>query len=292
MHSRYFALSLIFVLALFSNQHMARAQSPIGSGRPLKPILDHNKTELPSTLDPDEASPLTEGDIPDTREAPKTPVRIRMVVPQMKRSIVELKAYPYRTRPPRVFNENKELPVEEFAVKDMLLASGYQARLSLERPYPMGGWRWQYAYRNGLKASGMGVPHTIVEQYGWAKKLAPYVIPECRRINAIEEKRAARYKEAVALYEDNHREEELDANRLGNATTPIKLELANQNKEWAGKVDLSAGEWWITGTHKTPGLIYYWQEYLKIEPAPKGTQPAALLLKLDDSNALAITGGW
>jgi hypothetical protein len=235
------------------------------------------------------SEPATSSETKNTTDAAKQAkilVNVKVIVPQMKNSILTLKAYPYSTRPLKRTTIGQPLPEEEDAIKQTVLSSGYQARLSLDKPYPMGGWRWQYAYRNGLKRSGLGVPHTIFEQYKWANKVVPFVKPECQRINKIEELRDKRYLQAVANYEDNHRDEEMDALKLNQEPVELKLTLTNQNKQREGSLYLSPGEWWITGLHKSPGLNYYWQEPVQVMAGE------TLNVMLDDSNALYVQGGW
>ncbi len=113
-----------------------------------------------------------------------------------------------------------------------------------------------------------------------------YVKPEVERINRIEEARNARYLKAVEEYEDSHKDEEMEALRLGLDPTPITLQSANKGTAMEGVVALKPGEWYATGQHKTPGLTYYWQEKIKINPGDR------LTLVLNDANSMLITGGW
>lgn len=232
----------------------------------------------PKALPPDEAL-----------ARPKATINLSLRVPQVEKAVDKITLYPYTTKPPRVMIPIKDLPTSAYAMKNMLLSTGYQSRLSLKKPYPEYGWRWQYAYRNALKHSGQTPPKTIVGIYSFTDAVTPYALKECKRINEIETARAERYTKAVQEYEDNHKDEEMEALRLGLEATPALLKPRLKGGvpiSFDAQVTVPPGEWWVTGTHKVPGLVYYWQEPLKID----GNN--TYNVELNDSNALLIQGGW
>jgi hypothetical protein len=237
-----------------------------------------NQTETGSTVEalpPDGVDPQAKGW-----------VKLRISVPQMKDRVDKITFYPYSTKPPKVKVPLQPLPEEDKQIKQMLISSGYLSRQSLTKPYPDIGWRWHYAYRNAQKRAGGDEPKVVAGLYRWADNMLKYVKPEVERINRIEEARTARYLKAVEEYEDSHKDEEMEALRLGLDPTPITLQSANKGTAMEGVVALKPGEWYATGQHKTPGLTYYWQEKIKINPGDR------LTLVLNDANSMLITGGW
>lgn len=242
------------------------------------------------------SAPLAESDSnptalpPDGETAPQyATVNLKMQVPQMFRSTTELKAYPYTTKPVRMAQPLMPLPIERQPIRELILTSGYASRSSSERPYPEGGWRWTYAFNNALKRSRTTMPKTMVGLYSWVDKMIGYALPECIRINEIEEKREKRYHQLVQDYEDNHKDEEMEALRRGQEVTPIRLRRFNRDGKllyYTSQIKLTPGEWWITGTHKVPGLNYYWQYPLTVKVGETYN------LSIDDANAALITGGY
>jgi hypothetical protein len=213
-------------------------------------------------------------------------VKLRISVPQMKNRVDKFTFYPYSTKPPKVKIPLQPLPEEDKQIKQMLISSGYLSRQSLTKPYPDIGWRWHYAYRNAQKRAGGDEPRFVGGLYRWADNMIKYVKPEVERINKIEEARNARYIKAVEEFEDSHKDEEMEALRLGLDPTPVALQSANKGTAMEGLVSVKPGEWYVTGQHKTPGLTYYWQEKLKLNAGDKVT------LVLNDANAMLVTGGW
>lgn len=242
------------------------------------------------------SAPLAESDTnptalpPDGETAPQYAiVNLKMQVPQMYKSTTELKAYPYTTKPMKMVTPLVPLPLERKPIRELILTSGYASRSSSERPYPDGGWRWSYAFHNALKRSHTTMPKSMVGLYSWVDKMIGYALPECERINAIEEKREKRYFQLVQDYEDNHKDEEMEALRRGQEVTPIRLRRFNRDGKlsyYTSQVRLIPGEWWITGTHKVPGLIYYWQYPLTVKAGQTYN------LSIDDANAALIVGGY
>ncbi|MDX1987565.1 MAG: hypothetical protein SFV17_12835 [Candidatus Obscuribacter sp.] len=216
-------------------------------------------------------------------------ITMKVIVPQMKQAQTKFTAFPFTVKPPKLAVPITPLPTEDKGLENMILGSGYASKLSLEKPYPDGGWRWQYAFRNGLKRSGQTPPKVMIGIYNWSRSLVKYVKPECERINEIEAKRMERYKKLVQDYEDNHKDEEMEALRLGHEPLPIKLRPIRRNNQlvsYQASYELPPGEWWITGEHKVPGLVYYWEYPIQIKAGEN------INLVMDDANAVLIQGGW
>lgn len=228
---------------------------------------------------------------PDDSEAqkPKATVNVSVQLPQMDKAQTKITLYPYTTKLPKVMVPYKELPLHPAALRNQLLSTGYTNRLSLKKAYPDFGWRWQYAYHNALRQYGEGTPKGILGIYKFTDGMMPFVAAECKRINKIEAARKERYEKAVSEYEDNHKDEEMEALRMGLEATELKLKprvKGSQIISFDAQAQIPPGEWWVTGTHKVPGLVYFWEEPLKVEADNNYN------VTLTDSNALLIQGGW
>jgi hypothetical protein len=217
----------------------------------------------------------------DAVEPPAT-VHVRINVPHNHKAVDVFAAYPYPVKLPQNLPPTM-LPEKPKELKNMLLSSGYAARTSGERPYPMGGWRWQDAYRIALAKSHLAVPHTIVGMYPWIKEITPWVVVECKRINAREKQRWERYLKFKEEYDRNHVDIENDAVRAGLAATVMR---PRRGKPGYVEKELPAGNWWITCTRRLPGLTYYWQIPVT---AAAGEH---VNLMLTENNMLVATGGW
>lgn len=216
-------------------------------------------------------------------------VHMKMTVPQFVKPDAKFTAYPYTTKPMKMAIPIVPLADDKESIKAMLLNSGYENKLSLSKPYPDMGWRWQYAYNNALKKSHLSPPKLLVSVYPWRDKMVKYVLPEIKRINDIENARVTRYYQLLQDYEDNHKDEEMEAIRRGQEPLALRLRpLQKDSKVYAFASDfkLTPGEWWITGQHKTPGLVYYWQYPITVN------EGGVYNITLDDSNATLIQGGW
>lgn len=216
----------------------------------------------------------------------KATVRVRISVPQMKGLTQKITAFPYITKPIKVTKVIEPLPEEDKELKELVIAAGYVSRQSLEKPYPDVNWRWQYAYRNALKRAGGYEPKVVPGLYRWANNMVKYVKPECERINRIENARNKRYQDTMVEYEDNHKDEEMEAIRLAKEPVAVPLRSVYKGTATEGDVTLPPGEWYLTGTHKVPGLTYYWQEKVKVNPNDR------IVVTLNDANAILIQGGW
>lgn len=243
----------------------------------IQPFLPGNTIVQPAAGKPDNqpANPAV-GD----QTQPAT-VFITVSVPHRNKAVDSFTAFPYPVKPPKIFKEILPLPTKIKALKGMLVDTGYTTRFSGDLPYPPGGWRWQYAYQAALRHKGGGVPHTILEMYGWADRMAHYIQPEVIRMNDAEERRKERYDKTVAEYQKSYFEIQNDATRKGL----IALNFRTARKGVLG-VRLPAGTWWIAGSRKLPGLFYYWQ--IPITLAAGTTEN----IQLTESNALVIQGGW
>lgn len=223
----------------------------------------------------------------DGAEESNENVHVRVSVPQMNKAVTRIVAYPFLVRPPRVRKPIDPLPEDPRMVREQIISYGYSARSALERPYPPGGWRWQYAYRAALQKKGGMEPHNLLSLYPFAHKLTPYLIAEVKRINAIEKQREARYLKLQEDFETMGSEMESEALRRGVAPVPLRLKRIDGSRTAsAGVAQLAPGNWWILATHKTPGLIYHWELPITVNP---GDQPT---IYLTANNAVLIEGGW
>lgn len=227
--------------------------------------------------------------LPPADDSPpaKVEVHVRMAVPQMNERTDSFGFYPYITKPMKIFKENAPLnDIDPAAFKSDIMQAAYTNRQSLTKAYPAQGWRFQYAYHNALSRSGLREPKSMVGLYGFCNKLIPYLKPECQRINRIEIARRTRYEETLIEYEDNHKDEEGEALRLNRTPINLPMHTINAGKMIEGTALVPPGDWYLTGQHRVPGLIYYWQEKIKVKPNKK------LSVDLTDANAMLIQGGW
>ncbi len=206
---------------------------------------------------------------------------VRINVPHNTHPVDVFTAYPYPVKPPRLAAPPSYLPVDRPSLKGLLLSSGYSARISTDKAYPTGGWRWQYAYNSALKKSKLGLPHTILTMYQWIDAIMPCVAAECRRSNEIEDARWARYQKAVDEFEQKFADIENEAVRKG--LYPVEMPCRARGFSQA---QVPPGSYWLTCTRKVPGLTYYWREPVEVAPG------AVVNLMLTESNALEILGGW
>jgi hypothetical protein len=208
-------------------------------------------------------------------------VTLSISVSQNQKYVDTFYAYPYPVRPPVNQTPQMSLPTRPKALRQYLLNSGYSMRLPRDRPYQTFGLRWNTALDNALKRHGGRMPMTIFGLYQWVDEMIPYVIPEVKRINAIEQDRTRRYNKATYEYQRDHTEVESEATRLG--LTPQEIRI---NRKRTGTAQLPEGTWWIAGTHKVPGLTYYWQIPVSL------TANDSQSFKLTEDNAIFIEGGW
>jgi len=237
-----------------------------------------NESEINATVEP----PTNDGH----EGQPKALLNIRLYVPQMLKRTDSFMLNPYSTPPPPVAIQNQPLPENIQALAQKCINSGYNNRLSMVKPYPDGGWRWYYVYKHAKLKSGITEPHAFFQMYRFGADIAPYCLAETKRLNKIEKERNKRYFELVQANKDNQKDEEMEA--LRNGLEPVKLNLMPTKSKTMLETSLylSPGDWWITGSHRVPGLIYFWQEPIKVHDGDK------INIDLTDANAILIQGGW
>lgn len=201
-----------------------------------------------------------------------------------KKAVDHIAVYPSPQMPPRIKVEISPLGEDRANLKQMLLQSGYQDRLSLDHPYPALGYRWHNAFQAALKKAGGGVPHTMFDYYPWINRMIGYVKPEVVKINKKEEARKEAYLKCIQFFQDEARDAETEAVR--NNLYPLTLKAGKDSIGGVGRGEIPAGNWWVTVTRKVPGLQLYWQVPITLT----GGQVSHLVLNED--NALWIQGGW
>ncbi|MBI4532740.1 MAG: hypothetical protein HY711_02240 [Candidatus Melainabacteria bacterium] len=223
----------------------------------------------------DQTSLLVE---PDKLQQAESQLRIQIRVPHNKKAQDHFTAYPYPVKPP-IAPTVQPLPDKPKEIKGWLMQSGYTNRRANNFAYPLFGWRWEYAFSAAVRRAGCSVPHTILEMYPWCTSMVPYILPEIKRLNSAEQERRARYFNTVAQWQKDYVELENEATRKG--LYPVEFRMVGGRQ---GCVRLQRGTWWVQGTHKVPGLMYYWQA-----PVTVGEDCSVVLT---ESNALLIQGGW
>lgn len=212
---------------------------------------------------------------------PSCHVKIEISVQHNDKPKESFTCYPYPVKPPEHLTKQTFLPTSRAAIRGYLLTSGYAIRSENMYPYPMFGWRWQYAYHAALRNYPGTVPHGVASLYPWIDDMSPLVLKECKRINDKEKLRQTRWQKATDDYNANHEQLEEEASRKGLA--PVTMTM---NKRYLANVDLPPGTWWISGMHKVPGLTFYWQEPITLSVGDNQT------ILLNEDNALVIEGGW
>src|SRR5262249_25581578 len=197
---------------------------------------------------------------------PLADLRVQVNVPHNTRARDYFTAYPYPTRLPAVKKLPDKLPTKDKSIKRLLEQSGYTLRANPDDPFPVGGWRWQYAYQAALRRKGGYVPHTIMELYPWVHSMLPLIRPEIERFNNLEIERQYRYKKLAEQFGENGIDAENEAVRQGLYPKQVRFTRLVRGHTLDGGLKLAGGPWYITGTHKVPGLTYYWQ--LPVSMAP------------------------
>jgi len=208
-------------------------------------------------------------------------VTIWVRVPLDNKVVDSLTFFPYPVKPPTNKLPIKPLSEKPKALKDQLLGAGYLNRVAHQSVFPNNGWRWHYAYEAALRHAGGNLPKTIFGMYSWRNNMVQYMIPEVMRINQFEKDRKAKYEKAMREYKRNFADLENDATR--NGLYPVGVRLGRAFK---GQASLAAGTWWVSGSRKVPGLVYYW--WLPITVTAGQTSQ----IVLTEDNALLIQGGW
>ncbi len=208
-------------------------------------------------------------------------VTIWIRVPLDEKTVDTFSVFPYPVKPPSMKAPIKPLSDKPKLIKDLLLAAGYLNRVSLKPVYPAHGWRWQYAYETALRRSGGDLPKTILGMYSWRNKMVQYMIPEILRINQVEKSRKITYDKAMQEFRRGYTEMENEATRNGLVPADVRI-----GRAFRGQVSLAPGTWWVSGSRKVPGLVYYWRIPITVLAGEKST------LMLTQDNAILIQGGW
>jgi len=217
----------------------------------------------------------------DTEPKATSEVTIWVRVQLDDKAVDSFTVFPYPVKPPANKNPIKPLSDKPRTVSDQLLGAGYLNRVAHQPVFPTNGWRWQYAYETAIRHSGNDLPKTIFSMYRWRNNMVQYMIPEIMRINAIEKKRKATYEKAILEHKRSFTDLENEATR--NGLYPVDVRMGRAFK---GQVTLSAGTWWISGSRKVPGLVYYWWLPITVTAGDKSQ------IVLNENNALLIQGGW
>ena len=215
----------------------------------------------------------------------KVNLTIHINVPHNMRAVDSCRVYPYPVAPPRQKHPIAPLSTKSKEIQNQLQGLGYSTMSRVEKAYPSGGWRQQYAFRAAEAKSGEGLPHTVFTMYAWREAMEPYMRTEIIRINAIEKDRKERYEAAQQIFDEHRTDMEVQAFNDGLFPQDVLLRPWHGNKK-SGKISLDETNWWIVALHKTPGLQYYWLWPVKLSNAPEQ------LVELNEDNAIVIDGGW
>ena len=233
-------------------------------------------------------------------------VRVRVNVPQNTDAIDKFVAYPYPMplpipkRPPGYKSHADasdakplipqqaydKMPNTRKQIRNMIMTTGYTSRSKRNVAYPSGGWRWQMAYRNALKRCRLDEPIVMYEMYPFIDAMEPLVKDECKKMDELEEDRQRRYTAAYEEWQVNRSDIENEATRKGYFPIEFNLLRGWRGPNSAADLKLGPGSWWITGSHKVPGITYYWQQPVEVVNGQIET------VDLNWQNALVIEGGW
>ncbi|HEY9719268.1 MAG TPA: hypothetical protein V6C69_17460 [Trichormus sp.] len=254
------------------------AAAAIEGPEPVRSKLNMNKTEA--------AIPL-EINANSSQKSPPVQLFVSLDVPHHSSNTVSFCAiYPYPQTLPIRLHQTPPLDTKTFAIRTLLLNTAYARKTMKTVAYPQGGWRWQEAYERALKRSGREEPHVVLNLYPFINDLVPYCREEVKRSNEFEEKRVERYDQAVKDLAETKADTETEATRKGMVPVSVRYTKFFPNGIRQGIVRVMPGHWWVIATHKVPGLTYYWQEPVAIQPG----EPAEIVLS--EKNALLIEGAW
>ncbi len=247
----------------------------------------------------DSSKAVLENEIVENKVLQLMQVEIKVNVPHVNNAVNYFAFYPYPIKPPTIKHPKSLLPTTKEYIKQSLTNSGYSNRSGRDIPYPAGGWRWKEAYTRACQRCDALTPHTYLEVPFWRDKMTPYVLEEINRLNNLEILRAQRYKKLIDIYDEDNRESEAKSAQLG--ILPVKV-LMSRMKHGFGRIGyakLTPGQWWLVGTHKAPGIIYYWQEPITVKDEnnldDKYKMDGKILpqvLELNEENAIIIDGAW
>jgi len=217
----------------------------------------------------------------------KSQLTVDILVPHYNKQVNNFMLYPYPIQPPRIKKLPMPLPTKAQGLKSLLIATGYDRKQVPEiHAYPFQGWRWQYAYREAVKKAGLFPPLILLQMYTWADKMVPYARVECERWNDIEDERQKRYLAANEEFVSTRADVETDAVRKGMYPMDLRINRLMYGHLCEGKISLQPGNWWVVGSHKVPGLTYYWQLPVTLQEGEPNK------VELTEENALVIEGGW
>lgn len=278
-----FLLSLLLVISLCGLPALCTTDSTSSVPK---------KDDKPVTVYEDEEDPDAEPNqkIIDQSRVGTGLVRADIFVSQLapvtvRNYVSSATAYPWPPRPPKVRYNPAPLPTDEEPLKMKIEYEGYSNRTSNQDPYPQGGWRWQFAFRRAMKKSGATMPHSLIGMNGFISHMMKYVRTECEKVNAFEETRIKAFNQVEEFFTENEKTMKNEA--VQKNINPIQLKrIANHKSIMSYAQKLPAGKWWVQVEHKMPGLVFHWYQPVVIE-ADKTTQ-----LRLTESNAISIEGGW
>ncbi len=257
----------------------AIAVTPTQVPQPSASIVD-----VPQGVSTNEATKKTPASLFDEPNQSQQVARLtlKVNVPHNQKPVLDVIAiHPYPVKPPVIKGPPPPLGEDKESLKFLLLHSGYATRANPDKPYPIGGWRWQYAYRDALRKSHMSTPHTIFGAYRWIDEFLPYALKETKRTNLLEKERYQRYEKAIEEFDKTRQDIETEAVQEG--LSPVQIRPRK-----VGYVDsrIPSGNWWLTCTRKQPGITYYWLVPFSAAPGEN------VNLLLTQANAMVITGGW
>ncbi len=252
----------------------------------LMPTKSRSASENQTKLNADkEQQQLSLIENQEEKPAKKVKLIIRVVVPHNKQPVDKFDLYPYPIEPRKNRHPAGLLPTDPHNLKDVLYGMGYTARTSLDDPYPANGWRMQYAFKSAVRKSNLALPHGYVEVNSWRDAMRPYLLEEVLKSNAFEKQRRARCAAAEEEFKETRTEIEMEALKQGLYPIYVYVRQGRGiSREGYAMVDQAT--WWVAGTHRVPGLTYYWQEKVKLTDAPEQ------IVDLNEDNALYVEGGW
>jgi hypothetical protein len=179
-----------------------------------------------------------------------------------------------------------KMPNSRSSIRGLIMNTGYTNRQKRNMAYPQGGWRWQMAYRNALARCHRAEPMYIGEMYSFIDAMEPLCKEECQKFDELEEDRQRRYQTAFEEFQINRNDCEYEAVKKGYFPVEFNMSKGYRGVMAAAELKLGPGTWWITGTHKVTGLLYYWQMPIQV------TSNQVENVELNWKNALMIQGGW
>ncbi len=263
------------------------------------PVQSQNPEKAKACVPSKPIDEIISQDIVSNKVLNLMPVEIKVNVGHLNNAVNYFAFYPYPIKPPAIKNPKNLLPTTPIFVKQMLTASGYLARSGRDIPYPNGGWRWKEAFTRASERCDALTPHTYLEVPMWRSKMTPYIIEEIKKLNDLETLRKQRYQRLVDIYEEDGREAENKSNEKG--VLPVKVQMSRMKHGFGriGYAKLTPGQWWLVGTHKAPGIIYYWQEPIDVKSVEDLDESFKIdgkiqpqMLDLREENAVIIDGAW